>query len=101
MVRNIGLALLSLVVTLAVCEGLLRVFGAGVLPRPDLYVDDADVGKRMRPGWTGDEFEAPVTINSKGLRNSWSCMLPGSISFTLPSIWSRSSGNGRWIERFC
>ena len=23
----------------------------------------------MRPGWTGDEFEAPVTINSKGLRN--------------------------------
>ena len=69
MIRNIGLALLSLVLTLAVCEGLLRVFGSGVLPRPDLYVEDPAVGKRMRPGWTGDEFEAPVTINSKGLRN--------------------------------
>ena len=69
MIRNIALVLLSLIVTLAVCEGLLRVFGAGVLPRPDLYVDDPDVGKRMRPGWTGDEFEAPVAINSKGLRN--------------------------------
>ena len=69
MLRNLGLAALSLVVALALCEGLLRLFGSGVLPRPDLYVDDPDVGKRMRPGWTGDEFEAPVTINSKGLRN--------------------------------
>jgi len=69
MLRNLGLAVLSLVVTLALCEGLLRVFGSGVLPRPDLYVDDPAVGKRMRPGWSGDEFEAPVTINSKGLRN--------------------------------
>ncbi len=69
MIRNIALALLSLVLALALCEGLLRVFGAGVLPRPDLYVDDPTVGKRMRPGWSGDEFEAPVTINSKGLRN--------------------------------
>ena len=63
-------ALLSLVVTLAVCEGLLRVFGAGVLPEArSVRRTIADVGKRMRPGWTGDEFEAPVTINSKGLRN--------------------------------
>ncbi len=69
MIRNLGLVLLSVVATLAVCEGLLRVFGAGVLPRPDLYLNDPDVGKRMRPGWTGDEFEAPVAINSKGLRN--------------------------------
>lgn len=69
MMRNLALAVLSLVLTLAVCEGLLRVFGAGVLPRPDLYVDDPVVGKRMRPGWSGDEFQAPVTINSKGLRN--------------------------------
>jgi lysophospholipase L1-like esterase len=69
MLRNLALALLSLVIALTLCEGLLRVFGAGVLPRPDLYVDDPNVGKRMRPGWSGDEFEAPVTINSKGLRN--------------------------------
>ena len=69
MLRNLGLALLSLVIALAVCEGLLRVFGSGVLPRPDLYVEDPNVGKRMRPGWSGSEFEAPVTINSKGLRN--------------------------------
>ena len=69
MIRNLSLALVSLIVTLALCEVLLRVFGAGVLPRPDLYVDDPSVGKRMRPGWSGDEFEAPVTINSKGLRN--------------------------------
>lgn len=69
LIRNLALALVSLVVALALCEGLLRVFGAGVLPRPDLYLDDPSVGKRMRPGWSGDEFEAPVTINSKGLRN--------------------------------
>ena len=67
--KNLGLALLSLVLALAVCEVLLRVFGAGVLPRPDLYALDPDVGKRMRPGWEGDEFEAPVKVNSKGLRN--------------------------------
>ncbi len=54
---------------LAVCEGLLRIFAADVLPRPDLYVEDPVVGKRMRPGWSSDEFGAPVTINSKGLRN--------------------------------
>ena len=49
MIRNLGLTLLSLVLALALCEGLLRVFGAGVLPRPDLYIDDPSVGKRMRP----------------------------------------------------
>ncbi len=69
MIRNLGLALLSLVLALAACEVLLRIFGSGVLPRPDLYVEDPTVGKRMRPGWSGDEFEAPVAINSKGLRN--------------------------------
>ncbi len=69
MIRNIGLALLSLVLALACCEVLLRVFAADVLPRPDLYVEDSSVGKRMRPGWRGNEFEAPGTINSKGLRN--------------------------------
>jgi lysophospholipase L1-like esterase len=56
-------------VAAALCEGLLRVFGAKVLPRPDLYLEDPVVGKRLRPGWTGDEFGAPVAINSKGLRN--------------------------------
>ena len=69
MIRNLALALLSLVLGLAVCEGLLRLFGSEVLPRPDLYLDDPTVGKRMRPGWRGDEFGASVTINSKGLRN--------------------------------
>src|SRR5512147_1266560 len=69
MFRNALLAFLSLVVALAICEVLLRVFGAEVLPKPDLYVVDPDVGKRMRPGWKGDEFGAPVEINSKGLRD--------------------------------
>ncbi len=69
MIRNLGLTLLSIVLALAVCEGLLRVFGARVLPEPDLYAADPDLGKRMRPGWEGDEFEAPVKINSKGLRS--------------------------------
>jgi lysophospholipase L1-like esterase len=69
MARNLGLALLSVLLALAVCELLLRAFGADVLPRPDLYVRDPELGKRMRPGWRGDEFEAPVAINSKGLRN--------------------------------
>ena len=69
MFRNLGITLLSIVLALAVCEGLLRIFGAGVLPKPDLYEMDPDVGKRMRPGWEGNEFEAPVVINSKGLRS--------------------------------
>ena len=69
MIRNLGLTLLSILLALAVCEWMLRVFGADVLPRPDLYVMDRDVGKRMRPGWEGNEFEAPVKINSRGLRN--------------------------------
>lgn len=69
MIRNLGLALLAILLALAICEGLLRLFGSDVLPKPDLYVMDPDVGKRMRPGWEGDEFKAPVKINSKGLRN--------------------------------
>jgi lysophospholipase L1-like esterase len=69
MFRNILLMLVSLFVALALCEVLLRVFGSEVLPEPDLYVTDPDVGKRMRPGWKGDEFGAPVEINSKGLRD--------------------------------
>jgi lysophospholipase L1-like esterase len=67
--KNLGVALLSVVLALAICEVLLRVFGAEVLPKPDLYELDRDVGKRMRPGWEGDEFGAPVKVNSKGLRN--------------------------------
>lgn len=69
MIRNLGLALLSTVLALAACEGLLRVFGDELLPQPDLYLDDPELGKRMRPGWEGLEFEAPVKINSKGLRS--------------------------------
>ena len=69
MIRNLGLGLLSILLALAFCEAMLRVFGADVLPKPDLYVTDPEVGKRMRPGWEGDEFKAPVKINSKGLRN--------------------------------
>ena len=69
MIRNLGLTLLSTVLALTVCEGLLRTFGAEILPQPDLYVADLELGKRMRPGWEGGEFEAPVVINSKGLRN--------------------------------
>jgi lysophospholipase L1-like esterase len=69
MFRNLLLALVSLFVALALCEAMLRLFGAEILPEPDLYVTDADVGKRMRPGWKGDEFGAPVEINSKGLRD--------------------------------
>ena len=69
MIRNLGIALLSIVLALTACEILLRVFGAGVLPETDLYEVDPDVGKRMRPGWSGSEFGAPVVINSKGLRS--------------------------------
>jgi hypothetical protein len=60
---------LSLLVTAALLEGLLRALGRELLPSPELYVEDLDTGKRMRPGWQGDEFGAPVKINSKGLRN--------------------------------
>jgi hypothetical protein len=68
MIRNLC-SRSSILLALALCEWLLRVFGAEVLPQPDLYLTDPDVGKRMRPGWEGSEFEGPVKINSKGLRN--------------------------------
>src|SRR5262249_2088779 len=58
-----------LLLTAALLEGVLRLLGRDLLPDPDLYVEDADMGKRMRPGWEGNEFGAPVKINSKGLRN--------------------------------
>jgi lysophospholipase L1-like esterase len=66
---NLGLLLLSLLITGGLLEGVLRLLGRDLLPRPDLYVDDPVVGKRMRPGWEGDEFGAPVRINSRGLRS--------------------------------
>jgi lysophospholipase L1-like esterase len=67
-IRNALLALASVGVALAICEGFLRLFADEMLPDPGVYVMDPDVGKRMRPGWTGDEFGAPVRINSHGLR---------------------------------
>ena len=67
--RGLGLGLASLGITLALSEGLLRLLGGDLLPEPDLYVSDPDTGKRMRPGWSGDEFGAPVVINARGLRN--------------------------------
>ena len=33
MIRNLGLALLAILLALALCEGLLRLFGADVLPK--------------------------------------------------------------------
>ena len=69
MLRNTLLVAVSLLVTLALCEGFLRIFGQEMLPKPDLYELDPVTGKSMRPGWTGDEFGAPVVINSLGLRN--------------------------------
>jgi lysophospholipase L1-like esterase len=66
---NLGLLALSLLLTAALLEGVLRTLGRDLLPSPDLYREDPDTGKRLRPGWEGDEFGAPVRINSKGLRN--------------------------------
>jgi lysophospholipase L1-like esterase len=67
-VRNGLLVVASLLVGLAMCEGLLRLAWGDALPDPGLYVLDPVVGKRMRPGWSGSEFGAPVRINSLGLR---------------------------------
>ena len=69
MLRNTLLVAVSLLLALALCEGLLRIFGQEMLPKPGLYELDPETGKRMRPGWTGNEFGAPVEINSLGLRN--------------------------------
>ena len=63
------MVLVSLVVGLAICEGLLRRFGARRLPNSDLYELDPDTGKRMRAGWQGHEFGVEVLINSLSLRN--------------------------------
>ncbi|MEE8557419.1 MAG: GDSL-type esterase/lipase family protein [Myxococcota bacterium] len=74
MARNVVAGLVSVLVALALCEGLLRLFGEAMLPRAEAYLLDPDMGKRLRPGWTGTEFGAPVQVNSHGLRNpevSW------------------------------
>jgi lysophospholipase L1-like esterase len=67
--RNALLLLSSLLLSLALCEGCLRLRGEKILPKPDLYELDRDTGKRMKPGWAGGEFGAPVRINSHGLRS--------------------------------
>jgi lysophospholipase L1-like esterase len=69
MARNLLLAAASTLLALAICEAALRVFLSRELPRPDAYVLDPDTGKRLRPGWSGDEFGTFVRVSSRGLRN--------------------------------
>ncbi len=69
MLRNVLLVGVSLLVGLAICEGLLRRFSAPRLPSSDLYELDPDTGKRMRAGWQGHEFGVEVRISSLSLRN--------------------------------
>lgn len=67
--RIAAIVLTSIVVGLALCETYLRVIQPSILPNPGVYELAPGVGKRMRPGWTGNEFGAPVRINSHGLRS--------------------------------
>ncbi|MCP4003029.1 MAG: hypothetical protein GY725_02415 [bacterium] len=69
MIKNLGTLFVSILVALALCEGMLRLAGNDLLPEPDLYRLDPDVGKRMRPNWEGREFGIDVRTNSRGLRN--------------------------------
>lgn len=69
MTRNALLVVVSTLMALAVCEGLLRLVSSDDLPEADAYVLDPHTGKRLRPGWSGEEFGTFVRINSKGLRN--------------------------------
>ncbi len=69
MARNALLFLASVVVALALCEGILRLTQGERLPNPGLYYLDPVIGKRMKPGFLGHEFGQEVRINAKGLRN--------------------------------
>jgi lysophospholipase L1-like esterase len=69
MLRNLLLAIASVALSLAMCEGILRLFLGGMLPDAGVYLADPDMGKRMRPGWSGNDFGAPVRINAHGLRS--------------------------------
>ncbi len=69
MVKNAALIAASLLVGLVLCELVLRVAVPDLLPRPDLYLLDPVVGKRMKPNHSTSEFGAPVVTNSHGLRS--------------------------------
>jgi lysophospholipase L1-like esterase len=69
MARNVLVTVAAVVVALALCEGFLRLVWGDVLPKSDVYWIDPVIGKRMRPGWSGSEFGAPVQVNSHGLRS--------------------------------
>jgi lysophospholipase L1-like esterase len=62
------LCTLSLVVVIALFEAYLRKV---MKYKPDLhaYVEDFDLGKRLKPGYRGDHYGAYVEINRHGMRD--------------------------------
>lgn len=60
---------LALVGGVAGLELYLRVRFAGSLPDPGCYVFDLQLGKRLKPGYRGESYGVPVSINALGLRD--------------------------------
>ena len=38
-------------------------------PNLSIYIQDFEVGKRLNPGFQGDHYGVPVSINSHGMRD--------------------------------
>lgn len=69
MLKNTATLLGSLLLALLICEVTLRAVSDDLLPKPELYILDPDVGKRMRPNFEAFEFGSAIQTNSLGLRS--------------------------------
>jgi lysophospholipase L1-like esterase len=64
----IGSTLLSLALALFAIEATLRLTRT-YSPAPSCYVVDFEIGKRLKPGFQGDSYGVPVSINRFGMRD--------------------------------
>jgi hypothetical protein len=73
--RRVLIAAIILIAEFAVLEAGLRVYGAfeGTTTFSSLFMDDPDVGTRLRPNarirYTTAEFTADIAINEQGVRD--------------------------------
>lgn len=59
---------LSLLLGLAAFEGYLR-WKTPYVPTLEIYRDDFEIGKTMVPGFQGDHYGTPASINARGMRD--------------------------------
>src|SRR4051812_22884641 len=60
---------LSLLFGLVVLEGYLRFKHRNSAPNLSCYEIDFEIGKRLKPGFVGESYGVPVSINALGMRD--------------------------------